>query len=84
MYNKLIKNVRYLGMTMKICIKNQYIDKFDNFINTLPEDAIKVDILNDNSISFDEAKQKVKKAINNISLNQGLDIDSAFKKILNS
>ena len=71
-------------MTMKISIKDQYIDKFENFINSLPDDAVEVDTLTDSSISFDEAKKKVKKAINNISLNQGLDIDSAFKKVLNS
>ena len=70
-------------MTMKVSIKDQYIDKFEDFISSLPKDAIEVDTINDNSISFDDAKEKVHKAINNISLNQGLDIDSAFKKVAN-
>jgi len=66
---------------MKINLKDQYLEKFQDFINSLPSDAIKVDNILDNAISKDEAKEKVQKAINNISLNQGLDIDTAFSKI---
>ncbi|MCG3693495.1 hypothetical protein [Aliarcobacter butzleri] len=29
-------------MTMKIDIKEQYLDKFENFINSLPKDAVVV------------------------------------------
>lgn len=68
-------------MTMKINLKDQYLEKFQDFINSLPSDAIKVDNISDNSVSIEEAKEKVQKAINHISLNQGLDIDTAFSKI---
>jgi len=70
-------------MTMKVSIKDQYLDKFEEFMKSLPQDAIEVDTIVDNSISTDEAKIKVQKAINNISSNQGLDLDSAFEKIAN-
>jgi len=36
-----------------------------------------------NSISFEEAKIKVQNAINNISDDNGIEIDDAFDKILN-
>jgi len=68
-------------MTMQVRIKDQYIDRFESFIHSLPQDAISVDKIEDNSISFQEAQNKVQKAINNISLNQGIDLDSAFEKV---
>lgn len=70
-------------MTVKVNIKDQYLDRFDDFISSLPEGAVKVDTIDDNSITPEQAKQKVQKAINNISSNQGLDLDSAFHKITN-
>lgn len=69
---------------MKINIKDQYIDKFDDFISSLPKDAIKVDTIDENTITKEQAEQKVQQAINNISLNQGLDLDSTFHKVINS
>lgn len=68
-------------MTMKINLKDQYLDKFNDFIKSLPSDAIKVDNILDNSISMEEAKEKVQKAMNNISSNEGLDLDTAFSKV---
>ncbi len=70
-------------MTMKVSIKDQYLNKFEEFKNSLPKDAIEVDTIHDNAISFDDAKNKVQKAINNISSNQGLDINIAFEKVAN-
>jgi len=70
-------------MTMRVSIKDQYIDKFENFISTLPSDAVEVDTIDDNTISFEQAQLKVQKAINNISNNQGLDLDIAFEKVAN-
>ncbi len=70
-------------MTMKIDLKEQYLDKFKDFVDSLPSDAIKVDNIEDDSITMDEAKEKVNKAINNISSNKGLDIDEAFDKVVN-
>lgn len=69
-------------MTMKVNIKDQYIDKFEDFMKSLPEDAIEVCTINDNSISFEESKQKVQRAINNIPSDKGLDLDSAFEKVM--
>jgi len=71
-------------MTMKVNIKDQYIDRFDDFISSLPKDAIKIDTIDEHSITKEQAKQKVQKAIKNISSNQGLDFDSAFHKVINS
>ena len=70
-------------MTMQISLEDQYLDKFKEFLNSLPHDAVKVDNISDNSISMDKAKIKVQKAINNISSNQGLDLDTAFYKVVN-
>lgn len=36
------------------------------------------------TISLKEIKRKVQKAINNISTNQGLDLDTAFEKVRKS
>lgn len=68
-------------MTMQISLEDKYIDKFKEFVDSLPTNAIKVNNIKDNSISMDEAKEKVKKSIDNISLNQGLDLDTAFSKV---
>ena len=38
--------------------------------------------LEPNAISFKEAQVKVQNAINNISSNQGLELDEAFEKVL--
>jgi hypothetical protein len=52
-------------MTMQIKIKDEYLKEFDDFINSLPTDAISVESYDDGypSISFEEAKQRVKEAV---------------------
>ena len=70
-------------MTMKINIKDQYLDKFEDFIRSLPNDAVKVNTMEENLISLEEAQKKVQKAINNISKKEGVDLDSAFDKVVN-
>ena len=70
-------------MTMRVSIKDQYIGKFEDFISTLPNEAVQVDTIDDNSISFEQAQLKVQKAINNISTNQGLDLNTAFTAVAN-
>lgn len=70
-------------MTMKISIKDQYLDKFEDFISSLPNDAVKVNTMEENLISLEEAQKKVQKAINNISKKEGVDLDSAFDKVVN-
>ena len=71
-------------MTMQVKIEDKYLNQFNDFVNTLPKDAIEINSVNDNSISFEQASQKVQKSINNISLNNGLNIDDAFSKVLNN
>jgi hypothetical protein len=71
-------------MTMQVKIEDKYLNQFNDFVNTLPKDAIEINNLNDNSISFEQASQKVQKAINNISLHNGLNIDDAFSKVLSN
>ena len=70
-------------MTMQINIKDQFLDQFQSFINSLPKNAIEVNNVDDNSITFDQTKEKVSNAINNLPLNKGIDIDSAFDKVMN-
>jgi hypothetical protein len=69
-------------MTMKVSIKEQYLDKFHDFVKSIPQDGIEIDTFEDNTISLEEAKIKVEKALNNISLNQGLELNSAFQKVI--
>ncbi len=70
-------------MTMKINIKDQYLDKFEDFVSSLPNDALEISTIEENSISFEQAQKKVQKAINNISKKEGVDLDSAFDKVVN-
>ena len=71
-------------MTMRVEIKDQYMDKFQKFIKTLPKDAIEINSITDNSISFEQAKEKVQNAINNINSSKSLTLEDAFLKISNS
>ena len=70
-------------MTMRINIKDQYLDKFDDFISSLPNDAVEVNTLEENSISLQDAQKKVQRAINNISKNEGIELEDAFNKVVN-
>lgn len=65
-------------------MKDQYIDKFQNFIKTLPKDAIEINSITDNSISIEQAQEKVQNAINNINSNKSLNLEDSFLKISNS
>lgn len=70
-------------MTIQVKIKDDYVSKFNDFISSLPNDAVKIDTIDESAISFEQAQNKVQKAINNISSNQGIDLDSAFDKVVN-
>ena len=71
-------------MTMRVEIKDQYMDKFQNFIKTLPKDAVEINSITDNTITFKQAQEKVQNAINNINSNKSLNLEDAFLKISNS
>ncbi len=71
--------------TLQLKIDDSIFDKFMGLLDILPKEKISVsEDLESNSISFEEAQVKVQNAINNISSNQGLELDKAFEKVLNS
>ncbi len=71
--------------TLQLKIDDSIFDKFMGLLDILPKEKISVsEDLESNAISFEEAQVKVQNAINNISSNQGLEIDEAFDKVLNS
>ena len=68
--------------TLQLKIDDSIFEKFMGLIEILPKNKISiVESVNDNTISFEEAKSKVQKALNDISQNKGLDIDEAFEKV---
>ena len=71
--------------TLRLKIDDSIFDKFMGLLDILPKEKISVsEDLESGSISFEEAQVKVQNAINNISSNQGLKLDKAFEKVLNS
>ena len=68
--------------TLRLKIDDSIFDKFMGLLEILPKDKVAVSEDYGDSISFEEAKIKVQNAINNISNNNGLEIDDAFDKIL--
>jgi hypothetical protein len=71
--------------TLRLKIDDSIFEKFMGFIDILPKEKISVsEDFEHNSISFEEAKEKVQNAINNISNNDGIGLDEAFDKVLNS
>jgi hypothetical protein len=69
--------------TLQLKIDDSIFDKFMGLLDMLPKEKISVSD-ESNSISFEEAQIKVKNAMNNISKNEGLEMDEAFEKVLNS
>jgi len=69
--------------TLQLQIDDSIFDKFMGLLDILPQEKISVSD-ESNSISFEEAKIKVKNAINNISNKDGIELDDAFDKVLNS
>lgn len=43
-------------MTIHMNIKDQFVDEFNAFVNSLPKNAVKINEIDDNSISFEKAK----------------------------
>lgn len=66
-------------------IDDSIYDKLIGFLQILPKEKIEIvsdeDIMN---ISFEEAKRKVTRAINNIPNNEGVDLNTAIDKVLHS
>jgi len=69
--------------TLQLKIDDSIFDKFMGLLEILPKEKISV-YDESNSISFKEAQIKVENAINNISNNNGIELDEAFDKVLKS
>ena len=71
--------------TIQLNIDDSIFEKFMGLIEILPKDKVEVTTQKEYpSISFEEAKQKVHKAVNSISQNKGVALDKAIEKVLNS
>ena len=71
--------------TLQLEIDDSIFDKFMGFLEILPKEKISiVKDDNTNTISFEKAKEKVQRAINDISKNEGIEVNEAFNRILNS
>ena len=68
---------------LQLQIDDSIFENFMGLLDILPKEKISVTD-ESNAISFEEAKLKVRKAINNISGESGLALDTAFDKVLNS
>ena len=71
--------------TIKLNIHDSIYDKLLGLLEILPKD--KLEIIEDNdypAISFEEARQKAERAINNIDKNEGISLDDAFNKVTQS
>ena len=69
--------------TLRLQVDDSIFDKFMGLLDILPKEKISVSD-ESNSISFEEAEAKVQNAINNISNKDGIELDDAFDKVLNS
>ncbi len=64
-------------------IDDAIFDKFMGLIDILPKDKIQITSHKEYpSISFEEAKQKVHRAVNTISENKGVPLSQAIDKVL--
>ena len=71
--------------TLQLKIDDSIFDKFMGLLDILPQEKISVlEDFDTDAVSFEEVQTKVKDAINNIPNNDGLELDEAFDKILNS
>ena len=71
--------------TIKLNIHDSIYEKLMGLLEILPKD--KVEVIEDTdypAISFEEAKAKVERAANNIDNNEGVDLESAITKAMQS
>lgn len=69
--------------TIRLNIHDTIYDKLMGLLEILPKD--KIEIIEDNSypaISFEEAQNKVQKAMNNISNGDGISLSDAIEKVI--
>lgn len=71
--------------TIKLNIHDSIYEKLMGLLDILPKDKLEVLEVNDHpAISFEEARAKVERSINNISQNRGIDLDDAIDKVMQS
>jgi len=69
--------------TLQLTIDDSIFEKFMKLLDTLPKEKVLISKeVDDDFISFEEAQRKVQNAINNISADSGVEMDTAFNKIL--
>ncbi|MCX6051273.1 MAG: hypothetical protein NTZ60_02060 [Campylobacterales bacterium] len=69
--------------TIQLKIDDSIFDKFMGLLDILPKDKLEVTVDKDYpSISFEEAKQKVQRAVNNLSSNEGISLNQAIREVL--
>ncbi len=71
--------------TIQLNIDDSIFDKFMGLLEMLPKDKVEVTTQGEYpSISLEEAKQKVQKAVNSISEKKGIPLNQAIDKVLQS
>lgn len=71
--------------TLQLKIDDSIFDKFMGLLDILPKEKISISQESiSNGISFEQAQTKVQNAMNNLSKNEGIELEVAFDKVLNS
>lgn len=71
--------------TLKLNIDDSIFDKFMGLLEILPKGKVSISHESkSNAISFEEAKAKVQNALENISKDEGIELNEAFDKLLDS
>ncbi len=72
--------------SVKLTITDDIFEKFMGLVDILPKESIEIEEIDAipvyPAISFEEAREKVEKAVHEISQHKGRDADSVFKEIL--
>jgi len=69
--------------TLQLTIDDSIFEKFMRLLDTLPKEKVLISKeVDDDSVSFEVAQRKVQNAINNIPADSGVEMDTAFNKIL--
>ena len=72
--------------TVRLTIHDTIYEKLMGLLEILPKDKIEIIEEKDEfpAISFEEAKLKIERAMNNIPKNEGLDLSTAIEKVIRS
>ena len=72
--------------TIRLNIDDSIYEKFMGLLEILPKDKVEITEKSSNfsTISFDEAQQKVQKAINNMEEEKGIPLSQVIDSIVNS